>query len=99
MQVAMYYSLLAGYLQMSQKRMIHITYGHCIGLCCRSWQRCQKAYDIVHTLFGGSDSDSAVGWATLTRPSIACGSPNFYRGLEVFDSLQVILGQFLLHLA
>ena len=94
-QVAMCYRLLAGYLQMSQKRMIHITYGHCIGLCCRPWQRCQKAETLVHTLFGGSGCDSAVGWAALTRPSIACGAPNFYGGLKVLASLQVILGQFL----
>ena len=50
---------------------------------------------MVHTLFGGSGSDSAVGWAALTRQSIACGAPNFYGGLKVLASLQVILGQFL----
>ena len=71
------------------------TYGRCIGLRCRPWQRCQKADDMVHTLFGGSGRDSAVGWAALTRPSIACGAPNFYGGLKVLASLQVILGQFL----
>ena len=54
------------------------TYGCCIGLRCSPWQRCQKADDMVHTLFGGSGRDSAVGWAALTRPSIACGAPNFY---------------------
>ena len=71
------------------------TYGRCIGLRCRPWQRCQKADDMVHTLFGGSGRDSAVGWAALTRPSIACGAPNFYGGLKVLASLQVNLGQFL----
>ena len=71
------------------------TYGRCIGLRCRPWQRCQKADDIVHTLFGGSGRDSALGWAALTRPSIASGAPNFYGGLKVLASLQVILGQFL----
>ncbi len=71
------------------------TYGRCIGLRCRPWQRCQKADDLVHTLFGGSGRDSALGWAALTRPSIASGAPNFYGGLNVLTSLQVILGQFL----
>ena len=58
-------------------------------------QRCQKADDMVHTLFGGSGSDSAVGWASLTRLSTACGAPNFHGGLKVLASLQVIMGQFL----
>jgi hypothetical protein len=71
------------------------TYGRCIGLCCRPWQRCQKADDLVHTLFGGSGRDSALGWAALTRPSIASGAPNYYGCLNVLTSLQVILGQFL----
>jgi len=71
------------------------TYGRCIGLRCRPWQRCQKAEDMVHTMFGGSSSDCTQGWAALTRPSIASGAPNFYGGLKVLASLQVILGQFL----
>ena len=41
------------------------TYGRCIGLCCRPWQRCQKVEDMVHTMFGGStgSSDCTQGWA------------------------------------
>jgi hypothetical protein len=72
------------------------TFGSCIGLHCRPWQRCQKADDMVHNLFGCSGRDSAVGWAALTRPPIPCGVPKFYGGLKVLASLQVILGQFLL---
>ena len=71
------------------------SYGRCLGLRCRPWQRCQKAADMVHALFGGSGRDSALGWAALTRPVIASGAPNFYGGLKVLASMQVILGQFL----
>ena len=71
------------------------TCGQCLGLRCRPWQRCQKADDMVHSLFGGSDRDGDVGWAALTRPMIALGAPNFNGGLKVLASLQVILGQFL----
>jgi hypothetical protein len=71
------------------------TYGRCLGLRCRPWQRCQKADDMVHTMFGGSERDCNLGWAALTRATIASGAPNFYGGLKVLASLQVILGQFL----
>jgi len=70
-------------------------YGRCLGLRCRIWQRCQKADDMVHTMFGGSERDCNLGWAALTRATIASGAPNFYGGLKVLASLQVILGQFL----
>ena len=71
------------------------TYGRCLGLRCRPWQRCQKAENMVHALFGGSGRECEVGWAALTRPIIALGAPNFHGGLKVLTSLQVILGQFL----
>ena len=43
------------------------SYGRCLGLRCRPWQRCQKAADMVHALFGGSGRDSALGWAALNK--------------------------------
>jgi hypothetical protein len=49
------------------------TYGRCIGLRCRPWLRCQKADNLVHTLFGGSGRDCTLGWAALTRSAIASG--------------------------
>jgi hypothetical protein len=55
----------------------------------------EQQHGMVHNLFGGSGSDSAVGRAALTRPLIASGEPNFYGGLKVLAFLQVILGQFL----
>ena len=70
-------------------------YGRCLGLRCRIWLRCQKADDMVHTMFGGSERDRNLGWAALTRSTMQTGAPNFYGGLKVLTSMHVILGQFL----
>ena len=91
MQVAMCYRLLAGYLQMSktEKMMIHMA----AALACAADHG--SAVRRQMTWFIPCCRDSAVAWAALTGPSIACGAPNFYGGLKVSASLQVILGQFL----
>ena len=97
MQVAMCYNLLAGYPQTHQKKMIHMAAALACAADLGSAVRRQRTWFIpcLAELRRGSSRDCTQGWAALTRPSIASGAPNFYGGLKVLASLQVILGQFL----
>ena len=71
--------------------------GRCLGIRCLAWDRCEKASEMRHSLFGGSEHRTGVtkGWGALSLPAMAAGAPKFHGGLAVLKHLWIKIAEYL----
>jgi len=72
--------------------------GRCLGIRCLAWIRCEKASEMRHSLFGGSEhkTGETKGWGALSLPAMAAGAPKFHGGLAVLKHLWIKISEYLL---
>ena len=83
--------------QIDQDAESSIEAGRCLGIRCLAWIRCEKALEMRHSLFGGSEhkTGETKGWGALSLPAMAAGAPKFYGGLAVLKHLWIKISEYL----